>query len=99
MPNRKGSHDIAPAIRHAFLEALKIKQRKTGKNFSEVMADWLDDDWRAVLNAVSKFTVQEKRISATHEHNHKHVTVSESSKLITEALGVGKEGTPKEPLH
>lgn len=37
--------------------------------------------------------------TTTHQHHHVHVTVSESSKLITEALGVREEGTPKEPLH
>jgi hypothetical protein len=39
--------------------------RRKGKTFSEIMADWVEEDPIAVLNAVSKFTARESRHSGS----------------------------------
>ncbi len=88
--SRKGKYDVAPIVRHAFLNAMKEVSRRKGKNFSAVMADWLEENPIQTLNAVSKFLVREKKVEGHVEHNHQHNGLSgEAERLIAELAGVG----------
>ena len=57
----KAKHDIAPVIRGAFLNALALIEKDTGKTFPEMMRDCIEDHGLlAVMDKVSKYTVREK---------------------------------------
>lgn len=81
---RRGKHDIAPVIRASFIEGLRKVQQRTGKTFSDIMADLIEEDPIEVLKAVSKFTVREKTVdvSGKVDHEHKHLLVSETEKWL-----------------
>jgi hypothetical protein len=65
---RKGKYDIAPAMRAAFLAAIKEVEQREGKTLAELMADWLEKDPIAMLNAMSKFAERETCVQAAHDH-------------------------------
>ena len=51
----KAKHDIAPVIRGAFLNALALIEKDTGKTFPEMMRDCIEDHGLlAVMDKVSK---------------------------------------------
>lgn len=97
---QKAKHDVAPIIRAAFIRGLGIYCRERGKTTSEVMAEWIAEDWKAVLNAVGKYTVRENTVSGqiNHDHKHTHGTVSESAEWIERTLGTGADDTPEKPV-
>ena len=61
---RKAKYDIAPQIRAAFLAAIGELERRSGKTFAQMMAEWMQKDPIAVLNMVAKFTERESEINA-----------------------------------
>jgi len=63
----KGSHDIAPIVRGAFLRACKMVESRDKRSLAEIMADLLRDDPKACLDAVSKFVPKEMLIEQTTE--------------------------------
>ena len=80
----KAKHHISPAIRGAFLESLKVIQRRTGKPFSEILADKLMEDLLGTLNAVSKFDVREKEITVTLLDEVREIADDELTRRIRE---------------
>lgn len=97
--SRKGVTDIAPAIRGAFLKALEIHKERHNKTFPETMADWLEENPIALMNAVAKFTIQEKHVSGNlkHDHTHKHEGLQNADSRITDLLRQGETATNKAP--
>lgn len=81
MPNRKAKHDIAPTLRGAFLKGLKQYCDKRKITLAEAMAEWIEEDWEAVLKVMGKYAVQEKnttvKATGTVKHEHTHVALSE----------------------
>ena len=65
---RKGKYDIAPVMRAAFLAAVKEVEQREGKTLAELMADWLEKDPIAMLNAMSKLAEREERAQTAHDH-------------------------------
>ncbi len=95
--NRKGKHDIAPVMRASFLNAIEILKKETGRTFPEIMAEWIQADPVAMINAISKFAVKERNVSGSLDvnHRHSHESVSETSSWIEGCLGDG----PAEPAQ
>ncbi len=60
---RKAKYDIAPQIRAAFLAAVEELERRSGKTYAQMMAEWMQKDPIAVLNMVSRFNVRESEIN------------------------------------
>ena len=59
-------HDMAPAIRNAFIAGLKEAQYMTGKSLPTLMAEWLLEDPKGMLTAISKFQVRESKVDVTN---------------------------------
>ena len=78
----KTQHHISPAIRAAFLESLKVIQRRTGKPFSEILADKLEEDLLGTLNAVSKFNVREKESTITVKDEREYSATELASRIL-----------------
>jgi len=74
MSNKQSAQnsDMAPVMRKAFLESIKVIQRRTGKKFPEIMADWLEENPATMLNAISKFAVREHTVKGNIDHVHTH---------------------------
>ena len=54
-------HDLAPLVRTAFVNALGLIERDTGKTLPEMMRDCIEQHGLlAVLDKLSKYTVKEK---------------------------------------
>lgn len=88
--NRKGKHDIAPIIRAGLENGIKELVRREGKVFSAIVADWLQDNPIAVLNAVSKYNIRESKVSGSVKYNHEHKAVSgETDSLIEQLIQIG----------
>ena len=62
MARRKGSPDIRPKITGAWLRAMAINDEQ-GKNLSILIAEAMERDVLAALNAISKFLPKQ------HEHD------------------------------
>lgn len=92
--SRKAKHDIAPAMRAAFLEAIEKLKIKKGKTFSEIMADWLDEDPIAMMNAISKFTVRENHNtgSVTIEHSYSDLERANRLDALLESARARRDG-------
>lgn len=96
---KSGKHDIAPAVRGAFLEALEIIKREDGKTFPQIIADWMREDPIKVLTAVSKFTVREATVSGKVQHDHKHrvsAVQDETQRIIDGLVGFGVDRDAEE---
>lgn len=63
MARTKGSHDIAPMIRGAFIRAAKSLEAK-GKPLSVIIEDSLQDKPLETLKAISSFVPKEMLIEA-----------------------------------
>jgi len=100
--NRKAKNDISPMMRHAFAKGIGIVARKQGLTIPELVATWIEEDWKAVVSAMGKFAVREKQVSGNIEHDHKHEhthrSVSETDKWIESIVGSGKESTSEKPV-
>ena len=92
---KKQTHDIAPVVRAAFLNALEELKNRHGKTFSQIMADWMEKDPIAVINAVSKFTVREAKLEGKIEHEHKHVAISRVNDWLEQFTGSGEDSDTK----
>lgn len=81
---KRAKHDISPGIRGAFVDALKKYQEKTGKGFSDIMLEMLEENPLELLKVMSKFTVREANVSVRGkvEHEHAHKMVSETQQWI-----------------
>lgn len=97
--NRKGKHDIAPAMRASFLSALQIYRKRHGKTLPEALADWMEEKPIEVINAMAKFTVRETKVegSVEHKHQHTHESVSETTEWIEGMLRTSEKGEAQEP--
>lgn len=98
---RSGKNDIAPTIRGAFLTAIGNIEKDTGKTFSKLMQECIEENGLlAVLDRVSKFTVREKKIEGkvNHEHQHTIKPVSESLEWLEAVIDSGQDSSPKEPM-
>ena len=61
-------HDIAPLVRTAFVNALGLIEKDTGKTFPEMMRDCIEKHGLlAVLDRLSKYTVREKHSTRVNE--------------------------------
>jgi hypothetical protein len=65
---RKGKPNIAPAMRAAFLTAVKRLKDEQGKSLPDLMAEWLEKDPIAMLKVISKFLPREARVREKHNH-------------------------------
>ena len=99
--NRKAKHDIAPLMRNAFEKGIGIVARRRGITIPELMASWIEEDWKAVLAAMKGFTVREKSVSGevehNHEHKHKHTfrSVSETAEWLAEVTEQREADAPE----
>lgn len=100
--SRKAKNDISPMMRHAFAKGIGIVARKKGLTIPELVATWIDEDWKAVVNAMGKFAVREKQVSGNvnhdHTHEHTHRSVSETDKWIESVVGIGEESPPEKSM-
>jgi hypothetical protein len=62
--NKKRSHDIASAVRGAFLRTLK-RSEDDGRPLSDILYDLLNDDPKACLDAVAKYVPREMLVETT----------------------------------
>jgi len=95
----KAKHDFSPMLRRNFIEALKEHARNKGKTIAQVMEGWIEEDWKAVLNAMSKFAPRETKVTGnvSHKHEHTHEQLSDTSAWIEGGSGTGQEGETQEP--
>jgi hypothetical protein len=88
----KVRYDIAPQIRKAFMEALKIIEDQDGLTFPEIMAECIRKNPLNTLQAVARFAPREKEVRGTIDHTHKHsidtaATVQAAAAIVGQALG------------
>ncbi len=96
---RKGKPDIAPVMRASFLAALKILKERKGKTLPELMADWLEKDPIAMLNAISKFLPREKRIRAAPDHTFTTTSLTATREFVASVLNQQSVETPSKAIH
>ena len=61
-------HDIAPLVRTAFVNALVLIEKDTGKTLPEMMRDCIEQHGLlAVLDRLSKYTVRERHTTRVNE--------------------------------
>lgn len=64
--NKVAKHPVAPTLRGAFLKALDIKGKESGKTLPEIMYELIESEGMlAVMDRVAKF---QERVSAV-DHN------------------------------
>lgn len=66
MPNRKARADITPEVRGAWLRAAKMQENK-GRGLSELIAEAMEKDVLAALNAIAKFLPRESKVEHSGE--------------------------------
>jgi hypothetical protein len=91
MARPKGSHDIAPMIRGAFLRAAKSLELK-GKPLSTLIERELEERPIETLKALASFNPTQKSIDVTH-----NIDITETIRLVTERqkARLEKDITPK----
>ena len=63
----KGSSDISPRIRGAFIRGLLIHEKKTGKGLSELFADAIEKQGiLTVTDSIAKYVPKEMDITTTN---------------------------------
>ena len=102
MARPKGSHDIAPQVRGAFLRALKLREdRRNKKSLSELIDDKLDEDVLGVLKAMAQFVPKEMLLQAD-------ITTRKADELSDDELlsiatsgseGTAEEASSESPVH
>ena len=61
-------HDIAPLVRTAFVNALVLIEKDTGKTLPDMMRDCIEQHGLlAVLDKLSKYTVRERHTTRVNE--------------------------------
>ena len=88
----KVRYDIAPQIRKAFMDALKIIEDQDGLTFPEIMAECIRKNPLNTLQAVARFAPREREVRGTIDHTHKHsidtaATVQAAAAIVGQALG------------
>jgi hypothetical protein len=96
---RKGKYDIAPVMRAAFLAAIKLVERREGKTLAELMADWLEKDPIAMLNAMSKFAVRETCVQAAHDHTLTPASCRATREFLGSVVDQERAKAPSEAIH
>lgn len=69
MARPKGSHDIAPQIRGAFIRAVKGLE-DDGKPLSAMIREHLESDFLNTLKVIASFVPKEMLIEGQVEHNY-----------------------------
>lgn len=99
--NRKGTHDIAPIIRAAFVRAV-ARLEDGGKELADLIEKSLQEDLKGTLTAVAKYTVREAAVTGKveHEHTHEHsiVGLSETAGFLEAVTGQQEARASKEPV-
>jgi hypothetical protein len=96
---RKGKPNIAPAMRAAFLAAIKLVEQREGKTLAELMADWLLKDPIAMLNAMSKFSEREERVQVDHDHTLTTESFPATRKFIESVIDQETLKAPSKAIH
>jgi hypothetical protein len=96
---RKGKPDIAPAMRAAFLAAIKLVEQREGKTLAELMADWLEKDPIAMLNAMSKFAERETCVQAAHDHALTPASFSATREFLESVVDQDSGQAPSNAIH
>ena len=84
-------------MRHAFIKGIGIVARRAGKTVPELMAEWIEEDWKAVITAMGKYTVRESAVTGKVEHEHKHdhahrvEPVTETGRWLAGLAGAGAD--------
>ena len=94
MARPKGSHDIAPMIRGAFIRAAKQLEAK-GKPLSKLIYDHLEDDFLNTLKVIASFCPKEMiaDITTRKVNNIAELTDDELEQLAMVASSViGEDG-------
>ena len=95
---RKAKHDIAPAIRAAFLKGFEKYCRSKGMTYSDAMKEMIEQEGLGfALDRVSKFAVRENTVKGTveHDHKHTHVAVSEVNDWLKQFAGQSEDSDVK----
>jgi hypothetical protein len=70
-----------------------LKERK-GKTLAELMADWLEKDPIAMLNAINKFLPREARFRTAHDHTFATASLTATRECIASVLNQKSVETP-----
>ena len=95
---RKAKHDIAPAIRAAFLKGFDKYCREKGITYSDAMKEMIQAEGLGfALDRVSKFAVRENTVKGTvdHAHKHTHIAVSEVNNWLKQFAGQSEDSNPE----
>ena len=103
--NKPNMREYAPSMRRALYEGLLEAAKAKDLTLTEYCQTWWDDDWKAALNAMSKFMPREQQISGKIDHNHNigqlSQTVAFIEKVINPDTPVGQPQlahSPSEPV-
>jgi len=87
MARPKGSHDIAPMIRGAFIRAAKALESK-GKPLSTIIAQQLEEHPLETLRTMSSFVPKELDITQRKVSDVKELTDNELEQLQSLAVAI-----------
>ncbi len=89
----KAKHDLAPLVRTAFVNAIDLIERDTGKTFSQMMQDAIEEHGiLPVLDRLSKYTVREQAVTGNIKHDHAHrfeIVQAETQRILDSFADIG----------